>query len=175
MVASGLELSLSWRPPSWTQHLQKVRPDVWDKVPASARACAQEARIPGPFVAPRCCALMPVLTWCLLTRSLRVLAGQTGKPLQVHGHAEARTRGEVPGTRACGPVSVAGHPDMCANGAFVQILRPGPRARSLHIAMRTPLQPPRRGGHVDMRMSVCGGRSGERCCAESAQRALSGV
>ena len=128
VLASGLELSLSWRPPSWTQHLQKVRPDVWDKVPASARACAQEARIPGPFVAPRCCALMPVLTWCLLTRSLRVLAGQTGTPLQVHGHAEARTRGGVPGTRACGPVSVAGHPDMCANGAFVQILRPGPRA-----------------------------------------------
>ena len=120
---------------------------------------------------------MPVLTWCLLTRSLRVLAGQTSKPLQVPGHAEARTPGGVRGTRACGPVSVAGHPDMRRKWCICADLATwAARTIYMHIAMRTLLQPSRRGGHVDMRMSVCGGRSGEWCCcAECARLALSGV
>ena len=108
--------------------------------------------IPGPNVVPRCCALMPGLTWSLLTSPVRVLAGQTGDALQVPDRTEATERGGVPEARACGSVPVVGHPDMCANGPDVNMLRPGSRAQPLHPAMCTPWNAPCRAGHVGMRM-----------------------
>ena len=116
VVASDPYTSLSWRPSLWSLSPQKVRLDVVDKVPLSPSATAPKARIPGTNVVLRCCALMPGLTWSLLTSPMRVLAGQTGDPLQVLDHVVARKRGGRLRARACGSVLLACHPDVCANG-----------------------------------------------------------
>ena len=138
VVPSDPSTFLSWRPHSWSLRPLKVRLGIVDKMPLSPCATAPEARILAPNIAPPDCALMPGLTWSLLTSLGRVVAGQIGDPLQTHGHSEAGTRGGVPGTRACGSVAVASHPGMCANGPAMHSLRPGSRARLLPIAMRTP-------------------------------------
>jgi hypothetical protein len=142
IVPSGPSSSSSWRPPSWSLRPRKVRLKVVDKVPLAPCATAPEARILGPNVAPPDCALMTGLTWSLLTSLGRVVAGQSGDPLQGHDHMGATNRGGLPGARACGSVAVASHPGMCANGPAVHSGRPGSRARFWHIAVRTPLHPP---------------------------------
>ena len=101
VVASDPYHSLSRRPPFWSLRPQKVRLEVVGKVPLSPCATAPGARIPGTHVVQRRCALIPGLTWSLLTTPVRVLAGETGEPLQVHNHVRARNRAGVGQERTC--------------------------------------------------------------------------
>ena len=80
----------------------------------------------------------------LITVAATLGSNRPATPFQqpAHGHSEAGTRGGVPGTRACGSVAVASHPGMCANGPAVHSVRPGSRARLLHLAMRNRLVEP---------------------------------
>ena len=109
--------------------------------------------MPGTNVALHAYALCLVHTWSHLTSSVRVLAGQALESFKYTTYWWLGTGGGGYGRAQFGSVYVDAQPGMRANGHVMQICLPETRAHFLHIAMR-PLQPPRRGGHVDMRMSV---------------------
>jgi hypothetical protein len=146
----------------------------WPSIGIRTRATAPEARILAPNVAPPDCALMPGLTWSLLTSLGRVVAGQIGDPLQTHGHSEAGTRGGVPGTDARMWIGGSGQPPRNVHKWSCSPFRATWVARATFAHCNThaiaTASSSRSCGYADVCVRRVVDVVRERCVAESAER-----